>query len=60
MGRGILVVQGFCQVSRFLVGAKTTGHHIPNNMGMCKLFFKDATKIQNGHQRSTLKFVSGA
>ena len=26
-------------------------------MGMCKRFFKDATKFQNGRQRSTPKFL---
>ena len=29
-------------------------------MGMCKLFFRDATKIQNGRQRATLQFFVGA
>ena len=29
-------------------------------MGMCKLIFKDATKIQNGRQRSTSKKIVGA
>ena len=29
-------------------------------MGMCKWFFRDATKIQNGRQMSTLKFFVGA
>ena len=29
-------------------------------MGMCKWFFKDATKIQNGRQRSTPNFFVGA
>ena len=29
-------------------------------MGMCKWFFRDATKIQNGRQRSSLKFFVGA
>ena len=29
-------------------------------MGMCKWFFKDATKFQNGCQRSTLKFFVSA
>ena len=29
-------------------------------MGMCKCFFKDAAKIQNGRQRSTLKHFVGA
>ena len=29
-------------------------------MGMCKWFFRDATKIQNGCQRSTLKNCVGA
>ena len=29
-------------------------------MGMCKLFFKDATKIQNGRYRSTPNFFVGA
>ena len=28
-------------------------------MGMCKWFFKDASKIQNGRQRSTLNFFVG-
>ena len=28
-------------------------------MGMCKGFFKDATKIQNGRQKSTLKNLLG-
>ena len=66
-GRGILVAPGFCPTSRFLVGAKTTGqcffkfpHHIPSSMGMCKWFFKDATKIKNGCQSSTLIFFVGA
>ena len=35
-------------------------HHIPSNMGICKWFFKDATKIQNGRQRSTPNFFVGA
>ena len=55
------------QASCFLVGAKTTDHFflkfqhaIPSNMGMCKWFFKDATKIQNGRQRSTPNFFVGA
>ena len=62
-GRGILVAPGFCTAS----GVKTTGqyvlkfyHHIPSNMGMSKWFFRDATKIQNGRQMSTLKFFVGA
>ena len=29
-------------------------------MGMCEWFFWDATQIQNGRQRSTLKFFVGA
>ena len=29
------------------------------NMGMCKWFFKDATKFQNGRQRSTPTFFVG-
>ena len=29
-------------------------------MGMCKWFFKDTTKIQNGRHRSTLIFFVGA
>ena len=29
-------------------------------MWMCKCFVKDATKIQNGRQKSTLKFFVGA
>ena len=29
-------------------------------MWMCKLFFKDATKIQNGRQKSPLNFFVGA
>ena len=35
-------------------------HHILSNMGMCKWFFRDATKIQNGLQRSTRKKFVGA
>ena len=58
-GRGILVTPVFCLVSRFLVGARTQKllviflkckHDSPRNMGLCKYFFKDATKIQNGRQ----------
>ena len=71
-GRGILVTPGFCPTScvTFSCGrknSKTTGqfflkiqHHIPSKMGMCKLFLRDATKIQNGRQRSTLKNFVGA
>ena len=29
-------------------------------MDLCKWYFRDATKIQNGRQRSTLKFFVGA
>ena len=29
-------------------------------MGMCKWFFKDATKIQNGRQKSTLNLFVGS
>ena len=29
-------------------------------MGMCKWFFKDATEIQNGRQRSTPNIFVGA
>ena len=29
-------------------------------MWMCNLFFKDATKIQNSRQKSTVKFFVGA
>ena len=49
----------------FSVGAKTQKislgnfFYIPSNMCMCKWFFKDATKILNGHQKSTLIFVVG-
>ena len=32
---------------------------IPSNMVMCKWFFKDATKFQNGRQRSTPNFFVG-
>ena len=35
-------------------------HHIPSNMLMCDCFFKDATKIQNGRQKSTPKIFVGA
>ena len=35
-------------------------HDIPSNMGMCKWFYKDTTKIQNARQRSTPKFFVGA
>ena len=59
-GRGILVAPWFCPASgvTFSCGrknSKTTGqiflkfyYDIPSNMWMCKYFFKDATKIQNG------------
>ena len=70
-GRGILVAPGFCPASCHVFlwaqKLKNTGqfflkfkHHIPSNMGMCKWFFRDATKIQNGRQRSTLKNFVGA
>ena len=35
-------------------------HHILSNMWMCKCFLKDATKIQNGRQKSTPKFCVGS
>ena len=55
-------------ISIFWGGAKIVGsiffkfqHHIPSNMWMCKWFFKDATKIQNGRQKSKFpKFFVGA
>ena len=69
-GRWALVAPGICPASRFLVGAKTQNywsifflkfhHDIPSNMGMCKWLFRDATKIQNGHQMSTPNFFVGA
>ena len=31
-----------------------------SNIGMCKWFFKDATKIQNGRHRSTPNLFVGA
>ena len=33
---------------------------MPSNMGICKWFFKDATKIQYGRQSSTPIFFVGA
>ena len=38
--------------------SKTTGKFfdIPSKMGMCEWFFRDATKIENGRQRSAPKF----
>ena len=71
-GRGILVAPGFFPASGVTFScwrkkSKTTGqiflkfqHNIRSNMGMCKWFFRDATKIQNGRQRATLNFFVGA
>ena len=70
-GRGILVAPGFCPVSgvTFFVGAKTqkllVNFFFNFNMTFlatwrCRCasdFFRDATKIQNGRQRSTLIFL---
>ena len=73
-GMGILVAPEFCPAAGvrrpvFLWAQKLKNywliflkfyHDIPINVGMCNWFFKDATKNQNGRQRSTSKKNLGA